>query len=116
MKHRTGTWLAIAGLITFVFPSMAAAQSEPAVDRSLELGRKLVSENCARCHATETEGTSAHAAAPMFRKLLKRYPIDALEEGFTDEIYSMHPDMPVFKVTSEQLDAILYYIETIQVD
>lgn len=116
MKSRTGAWLTIAGLIISISPNISAAQTEPTINHTLELGRKLVVENCARCHATEAEGKSAHAEAPMFRTLLKRYPIDALEEGFVDEIYSMHPDMPVFKVTQEQLDAILYYIESIQVD
>ncbi len=116
MNFGTSKWLAIAGIVTCLTPTIVTAQSVPAVDRSLELGQELVRQNCARCHATDSGEKSSHPAAPAFRKLLKRYPIDALEEGFVDEIYSMHPDMPVFKVTAEQLDAILYYIESIQVD
>ncbi|MGI9365763.1 MAG: c-type cytochrome [Rhizobiaceae bacterium] len=94
----------------------AAAQEKPLNDPLFERGMALVGHNCGRCHAIGSEGESSHSEAPPFRDLLQRYPIDALEESFIDEIYSQHPDMPVFKVTPEQLDAILYYIAVIQRD
>jgi len=108
--------VAIVFTITYLAPHRANAQTNPAPDPLLDRGTALVRHNCGRCHAIETSGDSPHSEAPPFRDLLKRYPIDALEEGFIDRIYSEHPDMPVFKVTPEQLDAILYYIEVIQSD
>lgn len=116
MRNRIGIWVATAALLALSPPNIVAAQTKPSPDQLFERGEALVSQNCARCHAIETIGKSTHAEAPPFRELLERYPIDALEEGFVDEIYSMHPDMPVFKVTSEQLRAILYYIASIQDD
>ena len=108
--------IAIAGLITFASINSAQAQTAPSPDALFERGKALVKENCTQCHAIEAKGKSSHAEAPPFRELLKRYPIDALEEGFADRIYSTHPDMPVFKVNPEQLDTILYYIASIQAD
>ena len=77
-------------------------------------GRRLVEENCARCHATEKGTKSDHPDAPAFRDLFKRYPIDALEEAFADGIYTGHPDMPVFKITNLQLNDVLAYLEQLQ--
>ncbi|MBB6012276.1 hypothetical protein HNR59_001621 [Aquamicrobium lusatiense] len=50
------------------------------------------------------------------RDLSKRYPLDALEEAFVEGIYSGHPDMPEFKATSDQVTALLAYLDTIQSD
>jgi len=77
-------------------------------------GKRLVEANCARCHATEPGTTSNHPEAPAFRGLFKRYPIDALEEAFSDGIYTGHPDMPVFKMTNTQLNDVLAYLEQLQ--
>ena len=77
-------------------------------------GKRLVEENCARCHATESGTKSAHPDAPAFRGLFKRYPVDALEEAFADGIYTGHPDMPVFKMTNMQLNDVLAYLEQLQ--
>ena len=99
-----------------ILPSTVEAQNKALPDPLFDRGMALVSHNCGRCHAIESKGKSPHSEAPPFRDLLQRYPIDALEESFIDEIYSQHPDMPVFKVTPEQLDAILYYIAIIQRD
>ena len=107
---------ALSCLLLTAAMSGALAQPVGKVDRDFERGKVLAKHNCSRCHAVEGNGDSPHAAAPPFRELLKRYPIDALEESFVDTIYSNHPDMPVFKVEREQLDAILYYIASIQQD
>ncbi len=101
---------------TLFLTPIAAAQTTSTSDPLFDRGMALVSHNCGRCHAVKGDGASSHRQAPPFRNLLQRYPIDALEESFIDEIYSQHPDMPVFEVTPEQLDAILYYILVIQSD
>jgi len=115
-----GNWinicLTIATLVALLPSRAAEAQTFFTSEQLFQRGKALVDHNCARCHATEAKGESTHAEAPPFRELLKRYPIDALEEGFIDRIYSNHPDMPVFKVDREQLDAILHYIASIQSD
>lgn len=75
-----------------------------------DLGRALAIQYCSGCHAVEPEGESPLPKAPPFRKLSQRFPIDALEETFVDAIDTGHPEMPVFKATREQIDAIIDYI------
>lgn len=77
-------------------------------------GKRLVVENCARCHATGSSGKSTHPDAPLFRQLSKLYPIDALEEAFVEGIETGHPDMPSFTATPIQISHILDYISSIQ--
>jgi hypothetical protein len=48
--------------------------------------------NCSECHAVGEADASPHEAAPPFRKLSEMFPMDALEEAFSDgRIYSGHP-------------------------
>jgi len=94
----------------------AIAMALPAYAGTLEeLGREIAELNCAGCHAVGLDGTSAHREAPPFRELSRRYPLDALEEAFAEGIYTGHPDMPAFEASPEQIDALLAYLETIQV-
>lgn len=80
----------------------------------VEHGKRLVEENCARCHATGKDGESRHKDAPPFRQLSLLYPIDALEEAFVEGIETGHPDMPVFTATPTQISNMLDYIASIQ--
>lgn len=77
-------------------------------------GKRLVTENCARCHAIDLNDTSPHPAAIPFRDISIFYPVEALEEAFAEGIVTGHPDMPEFTATTSQIDAILAYLETIQ--
>lgn len=96
--------------------SAAIAMALPAHAGKLEdLGREIAELNCAGCHAIALHDTSAHREAPPFRELAQRYPLDALEEAFAEGIYTGHPDMPAFEASPEQIDALLAYLETIQV-
>ena len=87
----------------------------PAAGEEHAFGRALSETNCAQCHAIGADDQSAHEEAPPFRDLLQRYPVDALEEAFVHSIATGHPDMPEFLATLEQIDAIIGYIEQIQV-
>ncbi len=78
-------------------------------------GRRLVSENCAACHAIGLEDESTHPEAPAFRTLSQKYPIEALEEAFAEGIETGHPDMPVFDADMIQIEDILAYLQSIQV-
>lgn len=78
-----------------------------------EIGRALVTQYCSGCHAIGAQDRSPHASAPPFRTLSERYPIDALEETFIDEIDTGHAAMPVFDASPQQIADILDYIATV---
>ena len=78
-------------------------------------GKRLVQENCARCHAVGLDDDSSFEGAIPFRDLSMIFPIKALEEAFAERIETGHPSMPVFEVTIDQLRDMLAYIESIQV-
>jgi len=77
-------------------------------------GKRLVKENCSRCHAVGLDDDSSFKGALPFRDISILYPVKALEEAFAERIETGHPSMPVFEVTMNQLRDMLAYIETIQ--
>ena len=81
---------------------------------SLRRGQALLTTNCARCHATGTSGLSPHPAAPPFRTLSRKYPIDGLQEALAEGLSVGHPDMPEFVFEAEDISAILAYLKSIQ--
>lgn len=113
---RMGTVFGIAmlGVCILCMPaSLSPALAQP-IDE-IEAGRELVEVNCGDCHGVGQSDASPHQAAPPFRMLSDSFPMDALEEAFSDgRIYSGHPDMPEFIATPEQVDAIIAYIASLQ--
>jgi cytochrome c len=91
--------------------SSVSAQKSAA---SLRRGQALLTKNCARCHATGTSGLSPHPAAPPFRTLSRKYPIDGLQEALAEGLSVGHPDMPEFVFGSDDVGAILAYLRSIQ--
>ncbi len=101
--------LAMALIVLFAAPAWAA-------DKNLvDKGEVLVKENCSRCHAIGKEGDSPHPPAPPFRTLSKKYPIEDLAESLAEGIVSGHPDMPIFVFGPHDVDAIIDYLQSIQV-
>lgn len=79
-------------------------------ERRIKLGKELVEVNCSRCHAVGPEGSSSHAKAPPLRELHKRHPLLALREPLTRGIAAPHDEMPRFRATDAEIDAILAYV------
>ena len=77
-------------------------------------GKRLVQENCSRCHAIDQEDFSNHPAAVPLRDLSIFYPVEALEEAFAEGIVSGHPDMPEYEASPDQIDSIITYLQSIQ--
>jgi mono/diheme cytochrome c family protein len=77
-------------------------------------GEALLSRHCAMCHAVGPAGTSPHAAAPPFRILGQRYPLESLEEALGEGLLSGHPDMPEFRFAPRDVGAIVRYLQSIQ--
>ena len=77
-------------------------------------GEALVREHCSRCHAIGKEGGSPHEDAPPFRTLSQSYPVEDLVESLAEGIVSGHPDMPIFVFTPQDVDAIITYLQSVQ--
>jgi cytochrome c len=77
-------------------------------------GKRVLETNCAKCHAISAEGNSPHPDAPLFRELMQFYPVDAIEEAFSQGIETRHPDMPIFKMTELQIADVIVYLQSIQ--
>lgn len=92
-----------------------AAPAWPADKTLIDQGEVLVTKNCARCHAIGKEGDSPHPPAPPFRTLSKKYPIEDLAESLAEGIVSGHPDMPIFVFGPHDVNAIIDYLQSIQV-
>jgi cytochrome c len=107
--HATRSAL-IVGLV-FVLTVSAHAAEKTLIDK----GEVLVKENCSRCHAIGKEGDSPHNEAPPFRTLSSRYPIENLAESLAEGIVSGHPDMPIFVFSPHDVEAIIQYLQSIQV-
>ena len=99
--------IAIAGAIISQF---AMAEETKLEGR----GEELLSARCARCHAIARTGESPHSAAPPFRTLSRKYPIDGLAESLAEGISVGHPDMPEFVFEPDDIAAILAYLNSIQ--
>ena len=99
--------IAIAGAI---ISQLAMAEEAKLEGR----GEELLSARCARCHAIARTGESPHSAAPPFRTLSRKYPIDGLAESLAEGISVGHPDMPEFVFEPDDIAAILAYLNSIQ--
>jgi len=56
-----------------------------------------------------------HPQAPPFWTLSSRYPIDNLAESLAEGIVSGHPDMPIFVFSPHDVEAIIQYLQSIQI-
>jgi cytochrome c len=77
-------------------------------------GEALLSRHCAMCHAVGRSGTSPHSAAPPFRTLGQRYPVESLDEALGEGLMSGHPEMPEFSFPPQDVGAIIRYLQSIQ--
>lgn len=80
----------------------------------IERGRTFAEANCGSCHAIGRMGTSPLAAAPAFRDLHKRYPIDYIAEALAEGIVTGHAAMPEFELEPSQIDDLLAYLKTLE--
>ena len=77
-------------------------------------GQELLGANCSRCHAIGRTGASPHTAAPAFRTLSRRYPIEELAEALAEGLSVGHSDMPDFVFEPEDVGSIIDYLKSIQ--
>jgi mono/diheme cytochrome c family protein len=76
-------------------------------------GRTIAEVHCSRCHAIGNEGESPMPQALPLRDLQRRYPVDALAEALAEGIVTGHPQMPVFTFSTDEIDGLLAYLESL---
>ena len=104
---------ALAFLAQAAFAQAVSAQDGANAD-NLKRGETLLTNNCASCHAIGPTGESPRPAAPLFRTLGRKYPIESLEEALGEGLVSGHPDMPEFQFEARDVGAIIAYLKSIQ--
>lgn len=89
------------------FPAMADTA------RLIARGRDLVARNCASCHAIDRNEQSPNPKSPPFRSLATRHSGLSLREPLTRGIAAPHDQMPKFDLTTDDVDSIIAYINSL---
>ena len=108
----SGSFIAMALLL---FPTPSLGQQSKSNQQQVAAGKSIVKRNCATCHAVAPGRASPHPQAPSFTQLSKSYPVAALAESLAEGIMTGHPDMPVFEFSASDVDDIIVYLESIQI-
>ena len=101
---------------SIILLDFATGYAQAAEKTLVNKGEVLVKQNCSRCHAIGKEGDSPHPQAPPFRTLSRKYPIQDIAESLAEGIVSGHPDMPVFVFNPRDVEAIIQYLQSIQIE
>lgn len=99
-----------ACLAILLATTISALAASPAERR----GKAFAKANCSRCHAIDLKSASPNEAAPPFRMLHLRYPVETLAEAFAEGIYTGHPDMPAFELEPRQINDLLTYFKSLE--
>jgi mono/diheme cytochrome c family protein len=76
-----------------------------------DTGHALAQRLCARCHQVEREGASPNASSPPFSVLADRYDEVTLGKKL-DDIATGHYDMPPTRVSNDEVDSLVAYLES----
>ena len=85
-------------------------------DRRVRQGEALAETNCVSCHAVGDTGVSPNKDAPEFRNIYKRHPLYALRASLTQGILASHDKMPEFKLSFEETDTVVAYINSLSTE
>src|SRR5664279_2215640 len=98
--------LTLVTLILMV-PALAASPAE-------QRGKAYASRHCGRCHSIDLASKSRLMAAPPFRTLHLRYPVETLAESLAEGISTAHPAMPEAELNPDQIHDLLSYLKTLE--
>lgn len=102
-------WIMVAAAMQAAAPTAQAGEQEGFIAE----GRAFAQKHCGRCHAVGARDVSPHLQAPPFRLVAERYPSEHLAEALAEGIISGHPDMPVFVLRPEEIEAFLAYLDSL---
>jgi cytochrome c len=99
----------IASLLALLVLGSAGQAQDPA-----RLGRALLKEFCASCHAIGKTGNGHRHSGPPFRTLGRSFDLDQFPRLLERGIKSTNPDMPEFKFSEDDARAVSAYLRSIQ--
>ena len=103
-------WRAFVGLLVFLSPLGAAAQSTTPPDQ-IEAGRALATKLCSSCHVVTGGATgSGSDTAPPFAAVAARRS-DAFLHAF---LVKPHGKMPPVDLSNAEIDDLVAYIESLK--
>lgn len=79
-------------------------------------GEAMVENLCVSCHAIKRDDQSLHPDAPALRDLSKTMNLEELRTPMMEGMIVDHPDMPEWAFEPHHVDALLYYLNSIQSD
>lgn len=89
---------------------LTACVAPPRFSQS-DSGRVLAEQKCSGCHAVALTGVSPNPAAPPFRNLYRRYPVENLRTAFVNGVRVAHAPMPKFVMPPNEVDQLLVYLK-----
>lgn len=100
----------LGGVVGLALLCLPAAAQSPAAQRGFTFARL----HCAKCHAIDKVSPSPLKAAPPFRDLHRRYPVESLEEALAEGIVTGHPSMPEFRLDPGQISDLIAFLKTLE--
>jgi mono/diheme cytochrome c family protein len=94
----------------------AALLAAPAVAQSpLEReGQRIAVRMCGDCHAAGRTGDSPHVAAPKLREIDRTVDLDKFQDRLREGLLGPHADMPMFRFSRDDAQALVAYLRSIQ--
>ena len=83
-------------------------------EQSVRRGKAIAVTKCSYCHSIERAGRSPRTAAPPFRTLHKRYPVETLEDALAEGMSTGHPRMPEFRLDPDQVGDFISFLKSLE--
>ncbi len=107
--------VAAISLLMPIILVVSATAPASADEQSVRRGRAIAVTKCSYCHSIERAGRSPRTAAPPFRTLHKRYPVETLEDALAEGMSTGHPRMPEFRLEPDQVgDFIISFLKSLE--
>ena len=97
-----------------LFASVLVSFEAEALTPLQQRGQVLARGMCGGCHATGKTGESPHISAPHFRELDQQLDLDKFTRRLREGLLGTHRDMPMFRFSRDDADALVAYLRTIQ--
>lgn len=105
---------AVAVLAVIAPADPALAQGAQRGVQHVQRGVVIARTYCMRCHSIDKVSPSPLTAAPPFRDLHKKYPVERLEEALAEGVVTGHPAMPEFRFEADQIGDFIAFLNSLK--